>query len=360
MKIVYIIHGLYNSGGMERILTEKANVFVSEFGDEVTIITSEQKGRKPFFPLDGRVRVIDLGVNYHLPRFHRLLTQTLLELRPDITVSLCGCEIHRLNEIPDGSAKVAELHFSHARYYFRRGKGLIHNLVAKRKTRKLEIAAAKMDAFVVLTRRDLKTWTGIAPKACQIYNFVDIPQGEPSSLDSKHCISIGRLIPAKNFGEMIQAWALVARVHPDWVLDIYGRGSMKRKLQKQIDELGLCGKVLLHDPVSDVWSRLRESSCFIFTSLNEGMGIALIEAAGAGLPAVSYDIDCGPSEIIEDGVSGYLVSPHDIQGLARKICTLIEDEELRRSMGASALKACGRFSKEAVITKWRELFEKLL
>ena len=90
------------------------------------------------------------------------------------------------------------------------------------------------------------------------------------------------------------------------------------------------------------------------------MGIALIEAAGAGLPAVSYDIDCGPSEIIEDGVSGYLVSPHDIQGLARKICTLIEDEELRRSMGASALKACGRFSKEAVITKWRELFEKLL
>ena len=63
MKIVYIIHGLYNSGGMERILTEKANVFVSEFGDEVTIITSEQKGRKPFFRLDGRVRVIELGVN---------------------------------------------------------------------------------------------------------------------------------------------------------------------------------------------------------------------------------------------------------------------------------------------------------
>ena len=360
MKIVYIIHGLYNSGGMEKILTEKANAFVSQFGDEVTIITSEQRGRKPFFPLDARVRVIDLGVNYHLPRFHRLLRKTLMELRPDITVSLCGGEIHRLHEIHDGSAKLAELHFSHARYYFRPGKGLIHALVARRKTRKLEIAASKMDAFVVLTRRDLKTWEGVVPNVHQIYNFVDIPQGEPSSLDSKHCISIGRLIPAKNFGEMIQAWALVARVHPDWVLDIYGRGSMKRKLLKQIDELGLSGKVLLHDPVSDVWSKLRESSCFIFTSLNEGMGIALIEAAGAGLPAVSYDIDCGPSEIIEDGVSGCLVSPHDIEGLARKICTLIEDEELRKRMGASALKACGRFSKETVIAKWRELFEKLL
>ena len=360
MKIVYIIHGLYNSGGMEKILSEKANVFVSEFGDEVTIITSEKKGRKPFFPLDSRVKVVDLGVNYHLPRFHRLLRKTLLELRPDITVSLCGGEMQKLHEIHDGSAKVAELHFSHKRYFFRRGKGPLHNLVARSKTRALEHAAARMDAFVVLTERDRETWVSLVPKLYQIYNFVEIPQGEPSSLNSKHCISVGRLIPSKNFGEMIQAWQLVARVHPDWVLDIYGRGSMKKKLLRQIERLGLEGKVLIHDPVSDVWSRLRESSCFIFTSLNEGMGIALIEAAGAGLPAVSYDIDCGPSEIIEDGVSGYLVRPHDIRDLARKICVLIENEELRRSMGAAALDSCGRFSKEAVIEKWRELFKKLL
>lgn len=357
MKVVYIIHGLYNSGGMERILTEKANALAIDYGYDVTIVTSEQKGRAPFFPLDSRVKVVDLGVNYHLPKFHKRLEKLLMELRPDVTVSYCGGEVHKLTGIKDGSAKIAELHFSHKRYYFRKGKGLIHNLVAKVKTRRLERASAKMDAFVVLTRRDMLTWAPYTPNACQIYNFVEIPQGLPSSLENKHCISVGRLTPSKNFPELIQVWALVSERHPDWILDIYGRGGQKKKLQKQIDAAGLTGKVLLHDPVSDIWAKLRESSCFLFTSLNEGMPLALVEAAGAGLPCVSYDIDCGPSEIIEEGVTGYLVSPHDVSTFAQRVCTLIEDEELRKRMGKAAVGICGRFKKENIMPMWKELFE---
>ena len=63
MKIVYCIAGTYNSGGMERVLANKANYLVSH-GYEVFIITTDQRGKQPFFSLDERIRCYDLGINY--------------------------------------------------------------------------------------------------------------------------------------------------------------------------------------------------------------------------------------------------------------------------------------------------------
>ena len=63
MRIVYCIAGTYNSGGMERVLANKANYLVSH-GYEVFIITTDQRGKQPFFSLDERIRCYDLGINY--------------------------------------------------------------------------------------------------------------------------------------------------------------------------------------------------------------------------------------------------------------------------------------------------------
>ena len=62
MKIVYCIAGTYNSGGMERVLANKAN-YLAGHGYEVVIITTDQRGNRPFFDLDGRIRCHDLGIN---------------------------------------------------------------------------------------------------------------------------------------------------------------------------------------------------------------------------------------------------------------------------------------------------------
>ena len=67
MKLLYLIDTLYKAGGMERILTEKANVLSSQYGYEVLVVTNHQKGRPSFFHLDDGVRHIDLDVNYRLP-----------------------------------------------------------------------------------------------------------------------------------------------------------------------------------------------------------------------------------------------------------------------------------------------------
>ena len=128
MKIVYCIAGTYNSGGMERVLANKANWFAHQ-GHDVTIITTEQKGREPFFSLDKQITCHDLGIGYeennggtflnkvlHYPfkqyRHRKRLTRLLEQIKPDITVSMFCNDVSFLPKIKDGSKKVLEIHFS--------------------------------------------------------------------------------------------------------------------------------------------------------------------------------------------------------------------------------------------------------
>ncbi len=359
IKLVYIIHGLYNSAGMERILCSKASSLADDYGYDVTIVTSEQKGRPIFFPLSPKVKVVDIGVNYHLPLFTRKLSKLLFDIRPDITVSLCGGDLHHLTSIKDGSAKVGELHFAHNRYYFRPGKGPVHNLIAHIRTRRLERAVRKLDAFIVLTVRDLESWKGIAPNTVQIYNFAEIDTDKAAALLNKRCICVSRLAPHKNIPELILAWEIIHAKHPDWKLDIYGGGSQKKRILKLIGQKGLSGCVQLHSPVKTIREEMLSSSCFVFTSLHEGQPLVLIEAASCGLPIVAYDCPSGPSEIVNDGESGYLIKEHDIEDFARKVCRIIENPDLRIGMGKASQKAVQKFRKGPIMNQWDSLFRSL-
>ena len=130
MKIIYCISGMYKSGGIERVLAGKANYLVSH-GYEVAIVTTDQAGRKDFFPIDEQVKRIDLGLNYdeldslptwkrywrtlQMKKTHRaLLTEVLQRERADIVVSVLRQEFSFLPTIKDGSKKIFE---SHTSYY---------------------------------------------------------------------------------------------------------------------------------------------------------------------------------------------------------------------------------------------------
>ena len=71
----------------------------------------------------------------------------------------------------------------------------------------------------------------------------------------------------------------------------------------------------------------KKAAMYVMTSRTEGFGLVLTEAKSCNLPTLAYDIDFGPREIIEDGVSGYLVKAYDSDVMAEKICELIENEE---------------------------------
>lgn len=373
MRILYCIAGTYRGGGMERVLALKAN-WLAEHGYEVAIATSDQQGRKPFFEMDDRISTYDLAIGYednnggsfidkliHYPakkRAHRRkLSRLLAELKPDVCVSMFCGEASFLPKIKDGSKKVGEVHFSRMKrlQYGRKGLfGLADRLLTWIDGR----TARRFDRFVVLTEEDRPNW-GASNRISVIANPLTFRAESHAELDATVALAIGRFTEQKGFDRLIDAWRTVADRHPQWKLKIVGDGELKPMLQSRIVRLGLDNAVELAEPTKDVEALYSGASMYLMTSRYEGLPMVLIEAQSCGLPIVSMTCKCGPRDVVTDGVDGFLVGDGDINGIADRICRLIEDSELRKSMGRAAREACERFAIDAVMTKWDKLFKEI-
>ena len=92
----------------------------------------------------------------------------------------------------------------------------------------------------------------------------------------------------------------------------------------------------------------------------EGFPMVLIEAIANGLPSIAFDIDYGPSIIIKDGETGFLVKNGDEETYCSKLGILMSDCELREKMGGQAhIDAISRFSSNVIIKRWTDLFDSL-
>ena len=365
MKIMYCIRGLHNSGGMERVLSVKANLLASR-GHEVTIAVLRLKGRKPFFPLSPSVGILDLSDSGRFRgTVRKRLARAVREIDPDVCVSLCGKEVYALPAVAGGRPCVAEYHFSHDKF-FRKYHGALLYPYALLRTRLLGNALKKFDCMVTLTGRDLPVWKKYCRRVERIFNPVTTPPGRFSTLEGKRMIAVGRLEEQKNFRDLVDAWAIVAGSHPDWHLDIFGEGKLWQSLRAQIGRLGLDGAVTLRGVVKDIAAEYQQASALVMSSIHEGFPLALVEASSFGLPLISYDCPTGPSEIITDAMSGsedangFLVPVGDVEALADRICRVAGDRELRMRLGAASGKSSGRFSPEVVISVWERLFVSLV
>ncbi|WP_248964354.1 glycosyltransferase family 4 protein [Sphaerisporangium perillae] len=224
----------------------------------------------------------------------------------------------------------------------------------------------KLDAFTTLTQADLKDYTK-ALKAQPPKRLLRIPNaipklaGEVSSLEEKVVVGIGRIVWAKGFDRLVNAWKTVAVAHPDWVLRIYGGGTPEReeKLQNRIDEAGLSDKVFLMGSTPEIGVELSKSSIYAVSSRYEGFGMTILEAMSKGVPVVSFNCPHGPKEIITDEHDGLLVRSKKAAALAAGICRLIEDEELRRRLGANALATSAQYEMDVIGAQWGALLADL-
>jgi len=373
MKIVYSILGTYNAGGMERVLANKANYLASK-GHELVIITTDQQGRLPNFPLHPDIRQIDLGINYtedlgrnlvkkiisyrvKQRRHLKKLAGILMELHADIVVSMFDHDATFLYQINCGSKKVLEIHFSRFKRLQYGTKGLIGLINRFRMAQDLSVAK-KYDSFVVLTKEDMSYWSGlrnisVIPNAHSFYPL------QPAELVSRHAVAVGRFDHQKGFDDLIRIWADVVKKFPDWKLDIYGNGPLENELQAQIRETGLAGHVFLHAPVKDIMSVYLNSSVILMTSRYEGLPMALLEAQACGLPMVSMACKCGPSDIIEKNKNGFLIEEGNLSDFANKVCLLLQDQVLRKAMGKKAREMSLKFAESSVMDQWIHLFKSL-
>ena len=115
----------------------------------------------------------------------------------------------------------------------------------------------------------------------------------------------------------------------------------------------------VYEPSADIMNKYKENSILLLTSLYEPFGLVLPEAMSCGLPVIAFDCPYGPSDIITDGVDGFLIKNRDIEMFADKVCQLIENEELRRRMGKNGIISSQRYRADVIMPKWISLFEEL-
>ncbi len=376
-KILYIYGGLYAANGMSAIISQKVNYLAEHTENKIYIILTEHPEKPQFYKLSPKVHCKQLTINFDdldimpfykkiihyfikLRKAKSLFTKYMMELKPDITVSITRREINFINQINDGSKKISEIHF--ARTYYRKFNNpflpeSINKLISKIWIHSLIGNLKQLERFVVLTKEDYYNWPELN-NVIVIPNFIFTIPTNKSKCNTKRIIAVGRYCYQKGYDILINVWTEVIKCHPDWILDIFGSGD-SLQYQKLANEKGLKDSLHCNNAVSNIFDEYAQSSLFVLSSRYEGFGLVILEAMGAGLPVVAFKCPCGPKDMITDGVNGFLIENGNVSQMAKKICFLIENEELRKQMGHNAIETIYSYQKENVMKKWIDLFNSL-
>ena len=375
LKLVYVTPALYMAGGVERVLTLKANYFAEHFGYDITIILTEGRDKPLFYPLSDKIKVINLDINFEelwycsfikkvlvylkkQRQYKKLLTAELMRIRPDITISLLRREINFINEIHDGSEKIGELHVNRANYrnFKTEDANWLKNLFARFWSHGLVNHLKKLDKLVVLTEKDREAW-GELDNVVSIPNPLSFVPSSASRLTEKRIICVARYSHEKGIDLLLTAWKEVESQIDDWRLDVFGEGE-RFPYEQLIDNLGIDrARCALNGRTTDVEKEYCDSSIFVLSSRFEGFGMVIVEAMACGLPVVAFDCPWGPQAIISDGEDGLLVENGNPSALAQNLIALIKDDGKRKVMSEAALRNVQRFQIEHIAQQWKFLFE---
>lgn len=330
-KIALYIRNM-NGGGAEKVFMTLSNHFISK-GYEVDLLLTSSKGTH-ISSLDKRVRVIELSSKKTVLDFFKLVGYLKNE-SPDVLLSgLTNCNliasISSLFSRSDTRIYVTQHSYQTEAFkaqspiiryiykaligtFYRRANGLIS--VSEGVNKDLT------DSFRFLKKR-----------SAVINNPFDIPYIKRQSLLSsnhpwlnKHknykvIISAGRLNPAKDFENLLRAFAIVKN-QLNVRLIILGEGKLKDDLSESIEKKKLNGLVDLYGFTENPFSFIAKADVFVASSKHEGLSNVIIESMICGVPIVSTDCPSGPAEILENGIWGKLVPTNNPEALADAICT---------------------------------------
>jgi glycosyltransferase involved in cell wall biosynthesis len=170
----------------------------------------------------------------------------------------------------------------------------------------------------------------------------------------------GRLVPLKGTLYLLRAFAMLRAELPDLVLEIAGSGPEQSMLEREVQLLGVGGKVRFLGWVEELAPVLARWDVFVLPSLEEGAPGAALEAMAAGLPVVASAVG-GIPELVEDGRTGLLVPPRDSLALADRLRVLLLDPEQQHAMGAAGrARVREHFSAERMVARFAEIYDGLL
>jgi len=250
---------------------------------------------------------------------------------------------------------------------FTEGRGLWKRRLLALAERLAAVATAKVICVSEHDRELALSWKVTKPdQMVVVHNGIDprlfleidgpSPRRELCLEDLPVLTFVGRLAPPKDLLTVLEAMRGLSKV----ILLVVGDGELKPQVEKCVKEYGLEGQVQLLGQRSDIPQILAASDVFVLSSLWEGLPYTIIEAMMSGLPVVATSVG-GVPELVEDGVTGFLVPPKDYQALAKALQRLLDDPELCHRMGQLGReKALREFTLDRMLRETEKVYEEVL
>lgn len=355
MNIVYIVEDYSENGGVERIVSMKANLMATQLHHQVTLVSLYEDKRPCQYPLEDDISLRLLHVPFAYKSKNPLLrlysrVKTLLlaahrlnrvieQIQPDIIffTTIMGALL-----LPICRTSAKKIFESHSARLFTPFHRLFY------------WTEKKADMIICLTEKDAHEYKH-AKEVRVIPNFINLPQVKVEDYGSKKAIAVGRLESVKGFDRLIKCWKVIAEQYPDWKLDIYGEGSLHEILQSQIEALCLEQQVTLCGRCENMMDKYPNYSLHVMSSHYEGQPIVLIEAQACGLPSVSFDFKYGASDIVKKNHNGILVKQDDEPAFADAIMKMMANAHLRQEYGTNAIEMVKKYSQEHIMKQWQKL-----
>jgi glycosyltransferase involved in cell wall biosynthesis len=290
-----------------------------------------------------------------LPAASRWARRRLAELRPDVLQAYLMHALVLAATLPRAGTELRILSHQHGMHFRASGRRLAASL-DRRAGRRFDHVVACSQAVRDFLVEDY----GYSPQrvTCIRNGWSGAPlERRPDPVPTVVCTANFRA--QKGHPVLIEAFATVAEEVSGARLVLLGDGPELPAARRLIAEHGLEGRVDLPGPQADVWPWLARAHAFALASHYEPLGIAVLEAMGAGLPVVATGVD-GIAELVEPGVTGELVPPGDPAAMARALVALLRDPGAAERMGAAGRAFAAGARMEACVAAYFDLYERLL
>ncbi|MDQ3058645.1 MAG: glycosyltransferase family 4 protein [Pseudomonadota bacterium] len=368
MKLLIFIHSL-NTGGAERVTASLANHW-AEKGWQITVLTLTSSAQD-FYQLHPAVHRVALDVagdsgnalaamRNNLRRV-RALRHVLTQCQPDVALAMMSTANILLALAAMGLKGMTVIGSEHT-YPPRIPLGRTWEPMRT-------YLYGHLHAMVALTEESA-AWLRQHTRARHIPvipNAVSWPLPNqkpylplPRNANGQYTLlAVGRMSEEKGFHLLIRAFQRLAHDFPDWKLVILGDGPDRSALAAQIASAGLDERISLPGRAGNVGQWYTAVDLYVMSSRFEGFPNTLVEAMAHGLPAVSFDCDTGPRDIIRHEVDGLLVPAGDDAALENSLRHLMANAALRKKLGERAKEVRQRFSMRLIAEAWELLFANL-
>lgn len=359
MKTLMIITGGLGTGGLERISCFIANRFI-EKGWRVVVLTLLQRPEDScsFQALDKQVIVKQFEGSINPVRhkirsiriWKRMIRMYTREFNPDSILAMTFKIASMVCLFaPKTATKVTIREISDP-------KSKVRNRLMNLLT---EFWCRKVKNVIFQTNWEKACYhKRIQNKGVVIPNPLSIHVGSFGSFHEKKMFTLSRLlINQKRQDILIQAFSLFHKKYPEYVLEIYGKGDDKSKIESIISDYGCKDFIRIVDPIPNIHDRVKNYRCFILTSDFEGMSNALVECYSSGIPCVSSDWP-GVEDVVSNGVDGLIYKRQNVEQLSSLLSLVASDNDLCQSITTRAISNSKRFEGDMIISKYCEVIER--